>query len=132
MIINYRTVISFGQKNVDHINDRFESLLEGPMKEVIAKTNKVGHYYALGSSGRTLFVSLVFIVGVELLVATFEINAEDVFSSTYFLLFVFMSIGSQSANIPSISKAKAAARDVFAIIDEPSDLDIRKIRGDEI
>ena len=117
---------------MDHINDKFENLLVDPMKDVVKKTNKVGHYYALGSSGRTIFVSLVFIVGVELLVATFEVNAEDVFSATYFLLFVFMSLGAQSANIPSISKAKAAAIDVFAIIDEPSELDIRKTKGDEI
>ena len=86
----------------------------------------------MGSAGRTIYVSLVFIVGVELLVAHFDINAEEVFSSIYFLLFVYMSIGAQSANIPSISKAKAAAIDVFSIIDEPSDLDIRKTTGNEI
>lgn len=31
VIINYRTIISLGQKNVDQINARFEELLEGPM-----------------------------------------------------------------------------------------------------
>ena len=35
VIINYRTIISLGQKNVDSIVQKFESLLEGPMQTVI-------------------------------------------------------------------------------------------------
>ena len=63
LIINYKTVISFGQKNVDKINKKFEDLLTGPLDDVIKKSNLAGIYYALGQSGRTLFVSLVFIIG---------------------------------------------------------------------
>lgn len=37
-----------------------------------------------------------------------------------------MSLGAQASNVPSIGKAKAAARPVFSIIDEESTLDIRK------
>ena len=37
VIINYKTVISFGQKNVDEINRSFEKLLEGPLQEIIKK-----------------------------------------------------------------------------------------------
>ena len=32
VILNYRTIITFGQKNVDKINKKFEDLLEGPSK----------------------------------------------------------------------------------------------------
>ena len=35
VIINYRTVISLGQKNVDCINDNFSKLLVGPMQDVV-------------------------------------------------------------------------------------------------
>ena len=35
VIINYRTVISFGQKNVDNINEKFETLLEGPLQDFV-------------------------------------------------------------------------------------------------
>ena len=36
VIINYKTVISLGQKNVDYINQTFEKLLEGPMQDIIS------------------------------------------------------------------------------------------------
>ena len=126
LIINYKTVISFGQKNVDKINKKFEDLLTGPLDDVIKKSNLAGIYYALGQSGRTLFVSLVFIIGQEVLVGRWNINQKDVFTGSYLLFFTYMSIGAQAANVPSIQKAKASALPVFSIIDEPSTLDIRK------
>lgn len=48
LIINYRTVISLGQDNVDFINKKYESLCGGPMQQVLTQTNKMGLYYALG------------------------------------------------------------------------------------
>lgn len=48
VIINYRTVISLGQKNVDSINKSFEELLVGPMQDVIKQANKAGAFYGLG------------------------------------------------------------------------------------
>lgn len=42
-----------------------------------------------------------------------------------------MSIGGQTANIPSITKAKSAAIPIFSIIDEKSTLDIRDFEGPE-
>ena len=47
VIINYRTVVSLGQKNVDSICNKFEELLVGPMEDVIKKSNKAGLYYGL-------------------------------------------------------------------------------------
>lgn len=126
VIINYRTVISFGQKNVDSICERFEQLLEGPMQDVIKKSNRAGLYYGLGQSGRTIYISLVFIINIELLIAKWGLDGIDVFTSTYLLFFTYMSLGSQAANVPSITKAKQAAVPIFSIIDEPSELDIRK------
>ena len=48
LVINYRTVISLGQDNVDFINKKYESLCGGPMQQVLTQTNKMGLYYALG------------------------------------------------------------------------------------
>ena len=42
-----------------------------------------------------------------------------------------MSIGGQTANIPSITKAKSAAIPIFSIIDEKSTLDIREFTGED-
>lgn len=43
-----------------------------------------------------------------------------------------MAIGQNSANIPSVSKAKEAAIPIFSIIDEISELDIRKPEGRDL
>jgi len=48
VIINYRTVISFGQKNIDELCSKFEEFSKGPMEEVISKSNRAGMYYGLG------------------------------------------------------------------------------------
>lgn len=67
VIINYRTVISLGQKNVDCINDTFSKLLVGPMQDVVNKSNKMGLYYGLGTSGRMIYVFLLFLLAVVIL-----------------------------------------------------------------
>lgn len=95
----------------------------------MGKSNKAGLYYGLGSSGRTLYISVVFILAMELLVVQWEIDSTDVFTATYLLFFTYMSLGAQMANVPSVQKAKESAKPVFSIIDEPSDLDIRKPDG---
>ena len=96
------------------------------MDDVIKKANKAGAYYGLGISGRTLYLSIVFLLAIEFLVYRWNIDSTDVFSGIYLLFFSLMSIGAQAANVPSIKKAKASAVPVFSIIDEPSELDIRK------
>ena len=102
IVINYRTVISLGQKNVDSLNEKFESLLQGPMDQLLSQTNKAGLYYGLGTSGRTIYVSLVFLIAIEVLVAKWGIDSTDVFTASYLLFFVMMSLGSQAAQVPSI------------------------------
>jgi len=129
VVINYRTVISLGQKNVDSMNLKFETLLSGPMNDILKKSNKAGLYYGLSTAGRTIYVSICFMIGIEFLVFRWGIDATDVFMGIYLMFFTMMSIGSQAANVPSIGKAKAAAIPVFSIIDEPSTLDIRKPQG---
>lgn len=86
-------MISLGQKNVDQLNNKFEDLLSGPMEDVISKSNKAGLYYALGVAGRTIYISIVFVLGIELLVYRWDIDSTKVFTGTYLLFFVMMSIG---------------------------------------
>jgi len=59
-------------------------------------------YYGLGQAGRTMFVSMVFIIGMELLVVKWGIDSTEVFTASYLLFFTYMSVGAQAANVPSI------------------------------
>ena len=99
------------------------------MQDVIKKSNKAGLFYGLGQAGRTLYISIVFYIGLELLVLEWNEDSTAVFTATYMLFFSYMSLGAQASNVPSIGKAKAAAIPVFSIIDETSTLDIRKPAG---
>jgi len=54
------------------------------------------------------------------------IDGKAVFTACYFLFFSFMSLGAQASNVPSIKRAKEAAKPIFSIIDEVSTLDVRK------
>ena len=74
-------------------------------------------------------MSIVFLIGLELLVVEWGIDSTAVFTASYLLFYSIMSIGLQAANVPSVGKAKASAIPVFSIIDEPSTLDIRKPEG---
>ena len=89
----------------------------------------MGLYYALGQSGRTLYIALVFFLAIIILVKEFEIDSTSVFEGTYLLFFAYMSLGAQTANIPSVRTAQQAAIPVFSVIDEPSTLDVRHPEG---
>lgn len=94
VVINYRTVISLGQKNVDAVNKKYEDLLVGPMEDVLKKSNTAGLYFGLGASGRIIYISICFIIGILVLIYKWGIDSTNVFSSIYLLFFAMMSIGS--------------------------------------
>ena len=83
-------------------------------------------------SGRTSYVALCFLIGNYVTVQQWGVEWYRVVGSTFVLFFAFMSIGGQTQNIPSVSKAKSAAGEIFSVIDEPSALDIDKRDEDTI
>ena len=104
----------------------------GPLETKVKQSTKAGLYYGLGSAGRGAFLSIVFILCMDILVYRLELDPDSVFKGMIMFIFTFQGLGSQAANIPSIGKAKAAAVPVFSIIDEPSALDTRKPKGKKL
>jgi hypothetical protein len=43
--MNYKTVISFGHKNIDFLMNKFDNLLEGPNKQGIKNAHLAGIFY---------------------------------------------------------------------------------------
>ena len=134
-IINYRTVISFGQNNVDKINENYDKLVTGPMEDKNRLHNKTGFYFGVGGGGRTLYCALLFSVCFEFLIVKSDLKGPEyveylntVFFAAFLLFYSVMGVGFQAANIPSVTKAQQSAIPVFAIIDEPSTLDVRKCK----
>jgi len=65
--MNYRTVISFGEKNVDFILEKYYKLLEGPRKQGIKRAHVSGIFYGYSQSVRFVFVALSFYLAILIL-----------------------------------------------------------------
>ena len=124
IIMNYKTVISFGQKNIDQVIDKYDRLRVEQLERNLRNWNIAGASNGWACAGRVTFVGLAFILGNIITVRMLEIEWYKVIGATFILFFSLMSIGMQAQNIPSISKAREAAKVIFNIIDEPSALDI--------
>ena len=124
IIMNYKTVISFGQKNIDQVIDKYDRLRVEQLERNLKNWNIAGASNGWACAGRVTFVGLSFILGNVITVRMLEVEWYKVIGATFILFFSLMSIGMQAQNIPSISKAREAAKVIFNIIDEPSALDI--------
>jgi len=62
LIMNYRTVISFGQKNVDFMLLRYNKLLEVPHQSNIKKAHISGLFFGYSQSIRFIFIGFIFFV----------------------------------------------------------------------
>lgn len=71
-----------------------------------------------------MFLGLVFYVGSKY-TEWYGERPQDIYIAIFVLFSTVMGSGTSIANVPSVSKAKASAGEIFAIIDEKSTLDVR-------
>ena len=123
IIMNYRTIISLGEKNVDFILHRYYHLLEGPNAQGIKKAHFSGILFGYSQSVRFVFVALSFYFAA-LIIDKFDLTSKDqkndVFTAVYIMFVGAIGAGVSVSQMPSISKAKKSASKVFAIIEEKS------------
>jgi len=62
LIINYRTVIGFGQKNVDFMLERYSMLLVVPHQTNIKRAHISGLFFGYSQAIRFVFIGFVFFV----------------------------------------------------------------------
>lgn len=67
ILINYRTVIGFGDKNVDYLLEKFDSLLEEPRISGIKQAHYSGFFYGYSQCIRFLFIGIVFYIAAVLI-----------------------------------------------------------------
>ena len=73
IIINYRTIISFGEKNVRFILSKYNKLLLGPNRRGILKAHISGIFFGYSQFIRFAFVALVFWIAA-ILVDRYNLN----------------------------------------------------------
>jgi len=79
-----------------------------------------------------VYLSAAFVCGKLFTVDVLGLDQYLVLLTSFVLFTAFMGVGMQVTNVPSVQKAKESAREVFAIIDEPSTLDVRVKTQDTI
>lgn len=62
IIMNYRTVIGFGEKNVDYLLTKFDALLEEPNNFAIKNAHISGFWFGYSQGIRFIFVGIVFYI----------------------------------------------------------------------
>jgi len=128
VITNYRTVISFGQDNVDSIMDKYEHLLTGPAALRVRNAHIAGFAFGYSMCIRVIYIGVVFFIGSKL-VRSYDLDTKDVFMSIYIIFTSAMGAGFAMASIPSATEARESAQRIFKIIDEPSKIDVRQQAG---
>lgn len=131
IIMNYRTIISLGEKNVDAILEKYYRLLEEPNRQGIRRAHFSGLLFGYSQSIRFVFVALTFYFAA-LIIANGDLTGqarEDVFTGVYVMFVGAIGAGVSVSQMPSMSKAKNSARKVFGIIEEKSQIDPRTTAG---
>ena len=106
VIMNYKTIISLGQKNINQVIKKYDDLRVEQLEINLKKLQLAGAANGWACAGRITFVALAFILGNAITVRMLGVAQDRVITATFILFFSLMSIGMQTQNIPSISKAK--------------------------
>jgi ATP-binding cassette subfamily B (MDR/TAP) protein 1 len=120
-IVNFKTVQSFGHE--DKIAAKYNELLRPVYETALMGNVKTG--FAFGMSQFFMFssIALMFWGGGYFLSTVEGLNAGDVFSALFAIMFGATAMGEAAAYGPDIGKATAAADKIFKIIDFPSTID---------
>ena len=101
------------------IIERYNELLEEPSRKRVRNSHLAGIFFGYSQASRIIFVGVVFWIGSEL-IRKYNENAEDIYTAIWVLFSAAMGAGVSMSNMPSISKAKESAVQIFRMVDEKS------------
>lgn len=131
IIMNYRTVIAFGPKNVESILESYSELLVIPKEAGIKKAHISGLFFGYSQGIRFVFIALVFYTAA-IFTKKFDLDSEQVYTGCYIAFVGSIGTGVSLSQLPSISKARESAKLVFGIIEEPSKIDPKQTGVEKI
>jgi ATP-binding cassette subfamily B (MDR/TAP) protein 1 len=94
IIMNYRTVIGFGPKNIRYLLKNYETLLEIPNAKGVRNAHIGGLAYGYTNCTRYIFQGLIFYLS-SLIIFKYHETAEDVYISVYLMLMSALGSGMQ-------------------------------------
>ena len=112
IILNYRTVITLGHKNVEYILTRYDELLEGPYRTTVKQVHLSGVFFAYSQSIRFLYIAFVFYIAA-VFSTKYSINKQSAFTACYIVFVGAIGSGVSLSFMPSISKARKSASRIW-------------------
>jgi ABC-type multidrug transport system fused ATPase/permease subunit len=104
--------------------EKYEKLLEGPVNLRIRNAHIAGVAFGYSLCVRLLYMGVVFFAGA-LHVSKYDLNPKSVFQAIFIMFATSLGAGAAVSQVPSASQARESAERIFAIVDEPSTLDVR-------
>ena len=123
LVMNYRTVMTLGDKNVELILWRYQELLVIPHQSGVKRAHIQGLFFAYSQCIRFIFIAFCFYVAALLLEANPKLSSDDLYTGCYVVFVGAIGSGVSMSQMPSISKAKKSAKNVFSVIEDPSEID---------
>ncbi|CDW81562.1 abc transporter family protein [Stylonychia lemnae] len=120
VILNYKTIISFGPKNIDYLIKIYGDLLLHPYKIGVRNAHISGLLNGYATSARYLYISFIFYI-TGIFIEQYNYNKFDLFIANYTVYLASFAAGFALSQLPSLSKAKQAANKIFGIINENSE-----------
>ena len=105
VILNYKTVISFGEKNVHQIIAKFEAFLVQPSEQRIRNAHIAGLFFGYSQCSRMVFLGVVFWIA-SAVIQKWHYNPKDVYMCINIIFSAAMGAGMSMSNVPSITRAK--------------------------
>lgn len=78
--MNYKTVFSFGEDNIEAIIDKFSFLMQAPLNKRISDSKIAAVFFGYSLSSRLLFIALVYYLGTVLII-NFDLDHKSVYLS---------------------------------------------------
>ena len=130
-VTHYLTVASFGYQ--DRIVEKFTQKLEMPLKKGIVKAHVGGILFGFSQFITFVTYCILFWSAAAMMRTWPEaINGTDIFICLFCIMFGAFAAGQAQQFGPSAAKGLEAAKKIFAIIDEPSKIDVSEDRPGKI
>ena len=102
-----------------------------PREAGIKKAHISGLFFGYSQGIRFIFIAIVFYVAA-VFTKRYDLDSQKVFAGCYVVFVGSIGTGVSLSQLPSLTKARSAARLVFGIIEEPSKIDPRQTGTEQI
>ncbi|CDW72619.1 abc transporter [Stylonychia lemnae] len=119
ILINYKTVISFGPKNIDQLMQRYASFLEEPMKKGHKSSHLSGLMFGYFQAIRFFFFASNFYLSTIFIYDQND-DPEQTYIAIYTVMMAAFAAGGALSLVTSFTKSIQAANKIFGIIEDES------------